>query len=495
MIFVGIKLLLAFLVAYMTSLFVIPKLANIARSIGLVDIPGTRKVHVVPRALVGGIGIVITATFSSMLFAGLSGVRGLFLGLALLLFVGFLDDFRELGSQSKFGAQIIASILMMYFSKVFLLSFGDLLGIGSVELPDIAWVVCGVTIFCVVGVINSINLIDGLDGLAGGISFISFITFAFHAFMGDQYVLVLVNLAFAGAVLGFLRYNWHPSSIFMGDAGSLCLGFTLAFMAIALSQGKNACISPVVPLLVLAVPITDTVTVMTRRLVRGQNPFKADQHHMHHLFMCYGLSLRTAVKVILGICIVLSGITLLVPFVNIPDYLLFGVYLLYIIFYFFSSFIIIHTIRLGQRDKRLLVTASRQQGAVSSSMIRFFLNTFHKLTTIRKDRRYQFLCTAVVRLEKDVASIAGTLGDISEQGCMVITETMETLQGNVRIEFSVPLDDETVVIVRPAEHVWMAKSEKGILNGFRFREVDTVDKNFISLVERLKKHSFFVRER
>ncbi len=313
-----LRILLAFLVAYFSAVFIIPKLAAIARSIGLIDRPERRKVHRVPRPLVGGIGIVIAATFSSMLFVPLLGFRGLYLGLAVLLFIGFLDDFRQLEARSKFIAQIGAGVLMIYFSKVSLVSFGDLLGFGPIMLPGIDVVVWGVTIFCLVGVINAVNLIDGLDGLAGGVSFIAFLTFALHASFADAHVLMLINLAFAGAVLGFLRFNWSPSRVFMGDAGSLCLGFALGFMAIAMSQGDGAVFPPIVALLVLAVPITDTITVMSKRVVRGRSPFQADRYHFHHILMRYGMDRESAVKTILGICMALSGVTLVTPFYALP---------------------------------------------------------------------------------------------------------------------------------------------------------------------------------
>ncbi len=118
------------------------------------------------------------------------------------------------------------------------------------------------------------NLVDGLDGLAGSIAFVAFSTFALHAAFGGNSILMLLNLAFAGAVLGFLRFNWTPSTVFMGDAGSLCLGFVLAYMAIVMTQGVEPITRPVVPLLILAVPITDTIVVMTRRVLHGHSPFQ-----------------------------------------------------------------------------------------------------------------------------------------------------------------------------------------------------------------------------
>ena len=351
-----IRIFLVFLVALFSSMLVLPKLARIAKVIGLLDKPSEkRKIHKIPRPLVGGIGMVISATFCSLIFIPIAGLRGYFLGLSILLFVGFLDDFKEMGHKQKFLAQILASLLLIYFSKVSLVSFGDLCGLGPIILPDISWLIWGVTIFCVVGVINAINLVDGLDGLAGGISFVAFIIFAIHASIGGDETLMLLNLALAGAVLGFLRFNWYPSTMFMGDAGSLCLGFSLAFMALALTQGSNAHVSPVVPLLILAVPITDTITVMGKRILRGQNPFKADRYHLHHIFMRLGMGRVLAVKVILGVTTLLSLTSLLGPLYKLSDASLFAVFLVYFIVYVISSFFIIRLMRASLKYTKMRI--------------------------------------------------------------------------------------------------------------------------------------------
>ena len=486
-----LKILLAFLASYFSAMFVIPKLANIARSIGLIDRPGEkRKMHSVPRPLVGGIGIVIAATFSSMLFVDLAGFRGLFLGLAILLFVGFLDDFRELGSRSKFFFQILASILLMYFSKTFLLSFGDLLGLGLIEVPDFDVLIWLVTIFCVVGVINSINLIDGLDGLAGGVSFIAFLTFALHASFGGETVMALINLAFAGAVMGFLRYNWHPAVVFMGDAGSLCLGFALSFMAIALSQGEKACISPVVPLLVLAVPITDTVTVMTKRVLKRSNPFRADHYHLHHIFMRYGMGRETVVKVILGICIAMCGVTILASFYDIPDYWLFLIYAVYLACYFTASFFILFTMRQSLRfKKRREVNGYHEDRA--TSFARALLDKMDKLRIFRKDVRYKLELETHLLVSDDVI-LPCILKNISNRGCMLFSFGLDKLHQQVILELVVPIDNDMLSLSLKAEHLWMAEAKGGYFSGFRFLDMDKENQLlFESFMDRVKRHSIF----
>ena len=196
-----IRSLLTFLVAFFAALYVLPSLAHIAIRFGLVDMPNERKLHVRPRPLVGGIGIVIAATFSSLGFVSLQGLRGYFSGLAVLLLVGFFDDFQEVGHRKKFLAQIVATTLLVYLSKIYLADFGNLLGFGAMTLPDIGWLTWAITVFCVVGGTNAVNMIDGIDGLAGGIALVAFLTFAALASLAGDNVLMLLNLALAGVCL------------------------------------------------------------------------------------------------------------------------------------------------------------------------------------------------------------------------------------------------------------------------------------------------------
>jgi UDP-GlcNAc:undecaprenyl-phosphate/decaprenyl-phosphate GlcNAc-1-phosphate transferase len=462
-----IRIILVFLVALFSSMYVLPKLARIAKVIGLVDKPAEkRKTHKIPRPLVGGIGIVIAATFSSLTLIPLSGLRGYFLGLSVLLLVGFFDDFKELGHQQKFIAQILAAILLIYFSKVSLRSFGNLLGFGMIEIPDISWVIWGVTIFCVIGVINALNMIDGLDGLAGGVSFIAFVTFAIHASLGGDNSLMLLNLALAGAVLGFLRFNWYPSSLFMGDAGSLCLGFSLAFMALALTQGGSAHVSPVMPLLVLAVPITDTLFVMGKRIIRGQSPFKADQYHLHHIFMRYGMGRALAVKVILCISALFSSLSLVGSVYKFPDYALFAAFLLYFFVYMVSSFCIIYMMRFSLKFKKQ-DTAHHYRlqwiGRIITGKFAFF-------RIFRKSPRYDVELALVCQERERALLFPGKVLNISSDGFMASIPLLDCLLDKVVAKITFPLDTESHSIELPAEHLWFTEDGNMFYHGFRFRD-------------------------
>lgn len=332
-----IRLAITFLASFLAALFVLPRLCVVAQKIGLVDKPNARKIHTEPRPLVGGIGFVISATFSALLFLPLDGFRGYFAGLAILLLVGFFDDFLEVGHKRKFLAQIISTSLLMYLSKISLSNFGDLLGFGNLVVPDEILAVWAVTVFCVVGVTNAINMIDGLDGLAGGISFLVFVTFALLSFLGSYDSLLLLNLALAGGVLGFLRYNWSPARLFMGDAGSLCLGFSLSFMAIALTQQVDSPVKPVIVLVILTVPISDTITVMTRRIVAGKSPFKPDKTHLHHTLIEAGLETGRVINLLMVICLCYCLLGLLGVWLKLPEPLLFGLFLVHFVLNCLSS--------------------------------------------------------------------------------------------------------------------------------------------------------------
>lgn len=349
MISIELKTVLVFLTAFCTSLIILPKFVNIAHKIGLVDLPNERKVHSTPRPLVGGVGIVVSATLSALIFVPIAGLAGYFMGISVLLLIGFLDDFRDIGHNQKFLAQIAATAMLIYFSKIGLESFGNLFGLGELNLSGSRLVVWAVTVFCVVGVINAINMIDGLDGLAGGVSFLAFLSFAIHASLIGNQSLMLLNLALAGATLGFLKFNWMPSILFMGDAGSLCLGFSLAFMSLAVTQGEGDTVSPVVPLLILAVPITDTVSVMLKRIVRGKSPFKPDQYHLHHIFLRHGMGRAAVVRAILAISAMLCLLSLLGPVLKLADFSLFLIYLAYFSLYTVSSIYLVRIFRQGSK--------------------------------------------------------------------------------------------------------------------------------------------------
>ncbi|MDI6802201.1 MAG: MraY family glycosyltransferase [Thermodesulfovibrionales bacterium] len=338
-----LQISLTFLSSLFLVLLVLPQLAHIASRIGLLDHPNGRKVHRTPKPLVGGIGMVMAMSVSCLLFIPLSNLRGFFSGLILLVVTGFLDDFREISHRWRFVAQMAAAIFIMYFSETILLSFGNFLAFGPLNLGVFA---VPLTIFCTVGVINAINMIDGIDGLAGGISLIALVSFSVLSYANQQKELFLLSIAMAGAVAGFLKYNWHPAKLFMGDAGSLVLGFSLTFFSIAVTQKEDSIVPPVVPLLILAVPIVDTVTVMIKRVIKGKSPFSADRNHLHHILLMMGFTKTTVVRIMLTASAIFSFVGIIGVFMGMPEYYMFMFFAIYFLLYFGGSFYIREIYRL-----------------------------------------------------------------------------------------------------------------------------------------------------
>jgi UDP-GlcNAc:undecaprenyl-phosphate/decaprenyl-phosphate GlcNAc-1-phosphate transferase len=472
-----LKPILIFLVALLGALFVLPKLSIIAKKIGLLDLPNHRKVHTTPRPLVGGIGMMISATFTSLLFIPLSGLRGFFSGLSVLLLIGFLDDFKEMGHRQKFLAQIFACALLIYFSKTTLVSFGNLLGLGDIVMPW-AWLAWITTVFCVVGVINALNLIDGLDGLAGGISFVAFILFAAHASLAENNTYMFLNLAFAGSVLGFLRYNWSPASLFMGDAGSLCIGFTLAFMAISMSQGDEPIIQPITALLILAVPIVDTLTIMSKRVLSGGSPFQADQHHLHHIFLRHGLSREQTAKVIIGISMIMGSLSLLSPIYHLPDYTLFAFFSFYFILYFCTSFYILTLIRYSLRLRR-----KRGRCGLPLHLISFFFNSFDWMRIFRKSARYCVSIPFSCYDPKHDQNLQGTILNLSQDGFMALIPEIHSLGTQITLTISIThTSSKQKTLTISAEHLWISELQKQKIHGYRFLQLDNTQRENIKIL-------------
>ncbi len=471
----NLKTILVFLIALFGALFVLPKLAIIAKNIGLLDQPNQRKVHTVPKPLVGGIGMMIAATFASLLFVPLSGLRGFFSGLSLLLLIGFLDDFKEMGHRQKFLAQFAACILLIYFSKVTLSSFGNLLGLGNIVVPWV-WLSWITTVFCVCGVINAINLIDGIDGLAGGISFIAFMLFATHAYLAGNETFMLLNLSFAGAVLGFLRFNWHPARLFMGDAGSLCLGFTLAFMSIAMSQGESPLIRPITPLLILAVPIVDTLTIMGKRVLHGGSPFTADKHHLHHIFLRFGFGTKTTTKSIIVLSTFLGMLSLLEPIYHLTGWLLFLIFVIYFLGYFTLSFYIPLYIRCSLRFKR-----KRSSCKLPVNILQMVFNLLDWIRLFRKLPRNSVTIPIQGHDENNAQLFAGTILNLSCEGFMAKIPEITALGS--KITFSINETNVANTIspeeIFSAEHMWISESDGKKIHGYKFIFENEQQKNYI----------------
>ncbi|HTG82701.1 MAG TPA: MraY family glycosyltransferase [Geobacteraceae bacterium] len=274
------------LLSVLLTIALIPLLSGVALRVQLVDIPNDRKVHLRPIPRIGGFAMALGAFIPIILWHnGDWFVRAYLAGAGILVLFGLADDFRELSPMIKFTGQILAALIAIFLGGVEIRSLGMLLP-DNLLLPE--YVAVPLTLLAIVGVTNAINLSDGLDGLAGGISLLIFAGIGYLAYLDDNAVIGLIALALSGVIFGFLRFNTHPASIFMGDAGSQFLGFSAITLSLALTQGHPTPLSPVLPLILLGFPVLDTLTVMTTRIAHGTSPFTADKNHFHHNLMDLG---------------------------------------------------------------------------------------------------------------------------------------------------------------------------------------------------------------
>jgi len=313
---------------------------------GVLDHPGGHKQHDTSTPFVGGFGVI--AVVLTVLFFGaahypqlsLSPIRTIALGASILFVTGFADDIWHLCFKARFLIQALVAIAMVFLGGVELASLGELfpgwsIGLGMFGVPF--------TIFATVGLINALNMIDGIDGLSGSLSFISLGGIAIVASVAGQGTYAFLSVALMGGVAGFLYFNLrYPSNVrarvFLGDNGSMLLGFVFAWLLIALSQGERPAMAPVTALWLFGVPLLDTVSVMLRRLWLRKSPFQADRNHLHHLFIRAGFRVSDTVWIIAFVQVLLGALGLLGSYLQVPEYLMFGAFLLVFAAYFYAIF-------------------------------------------------------------------------------------------------------------------------------------------------------------
>ncbi len=313
-----------FLTAMFFALLLVPMLRRWAVETGQLDMPDRRKSHVQPTPRLGGVGIFTAFLFSVLVFSPMGQeMRGIIAGALVVFVTGLVDDLYGLSAKKKFFGQISACFITVVTGNLYLSRLGNLFGLGEIVLPW--WIGIPFTIFAVVGVINALNLLDGLDGLAGGFSFIALAAFALLGWQDGNLQVTVLSVALLGGVVGFLKYNSYPATIFMGDAGSLSLGFFLGFLALLMTQQPTAGVQPIVPFVILGLPIVDTIRVMLKRLLLLRSPFTPDRTHVHHRFLDLGLNHRFTVIAIYGLTLVWTILALVFRFGSEP--ILFGTYL------------------------------------------------------------------------------------------------------------------------------------------------------------------------
>jgi UDP-GlcNAc:undecaprenyl-phosphate GlcNAc-1-phosphate transferase len=291
------------LAALAIVLVLTPAVGRAARYLRLVDRPieGERARHEIPR--LGGLALFLGVLVPSLAFLPLSGeLRAVLLGASVATTVGAIDDFRGLNWWQKLGGQVLAASIPAGFGVwVHRFTF-PILGVHQVP----SWVGIPLTVIGIVAVMNMVNFLDGLDGLAAGVCAISGATFSIIELSLGRIGAAVLAAIVCGACLGFLRHNFYPARIFMGDSGALLLGFTLAAVSIQGLLKTAALATLLLPLLVLAVPVLDTSFVVAKRLRSGQPIYVADARHLHHRFVRLGFSQRRAVVYLWAWCATLA---------------------------------------------------------------------------------------------------------------------------------------------------------------------------------------------
>lgn len=317
----------------MLSAGVVLILRPLATRGGLLDHPGGRKRHEGSTPLVGGIAILIALWISSAMFVrGYDHYTALYIGLTLMTVVGMFDDLNGISPLSKLAFQFFAAILMTSWGEVYLHSLGDLLNKRDVVLY--AWGI-PLTLLATLSVVNAINMTDGMDGLAGGLSFIVFGWFAWLAQDIGNPGAFRICLLMCGAIAGFLLFNM-PSPlrrrlVFLGDAGSLLLGYGISWFSVELSQKEynaGAHVPPAVMLWVVGLILADLLAVVLRRAIQGRNPLAADRTHLHHLLLRMGFSTKQTVWFLLLGNFLLGLAGVVAWKMGVPESIMFATFLL-----------------------------------------------------------------------------------------------------------------------------------------------------------------------
>ncbi|OGU16573.1 MAG: hypothetical protein A2076_02535 [Geobacteraceae bacterium GWC2_53_11] len=342
------------LTSLVTTLVLVPRTTSWALDHGFLDQPDDRKIHIIGTPRLGGIAIMMGLLLTSLLFVQSSPKTWGFLAGAIIIFLtGLYDDLKSLTPRQKLAGQFAAAGAVVLAGRTELSSFGNLFGMGELYLGPLA---VPISIFAIVGVINAINLLDGLDGLAAGVCALATSTFAVLAYFSGNAELLALCLALLGALIGFLKYNTHPARIFMGDSGSLLLGYCMGTFSIMLVTGGNQTISQVTPLMVLAIPILDTLFVMGKRVRSGKRIFSPDKSHLHHRLLSLCGDHRTTVQIIHAFCYALC-ITALAS-MHLPDHLILTTLLLTYSVLFLAMWQM--AIAIGNRNKQWATSRSTE---------------------------------------------------------------------------------------------------------------------------------------
>ncbi len=298
-----------FLTPLLTTVIFIMGLTPLAKKIGLMDAPDHRKHHAKATPLIGGLAIylalLVTLALSDTHFPHQSAFIS---ASTILVIVGLIDDYRGLGVKIRLIAQIVAALIMTEIADIKIIDLGNLLGFGVVNLDIFS---TAFTVFSVVGGINAFNMIDGIDGLAGSLTLVSLAAIAVVSWYCNECVLLHYCIVLMAAILAFLLFNLRlfgrsNGVIFLGDTGSTLLGFAVCWLAIYASQGVHKIIAPSAVLWIIALPLFDSICIMSRRISKGVSPFRPDRQHLHHILAAAGYSTNQTLLIMLFFAVALA---------------------------------------------------------------------------------------------------------------------------------------------------------------------------------------------
>lgn len=328
------------LLSLIISILMVKTLIPIATRIGLVDHPNERKQHNSSTPLVGGIAILIAIVVSLFFLKfSLYPYRSLFLGAAILVIVGVLDDLKDISPKVRLVVQLLAGFSIVYPGGILLQSFGDIFGLGyNLKLHSLDS--CVLTVFATVGMINAMNMLDGQDGLLGGVSLIQIGWLAALCFLSRLYQPFYVLLIICGALMGFLIFNYRwpwlkQAIVFMGDAGSTLLGFICAWFAIFLSQSIHLthAIRPVAFVWIMAFPLCDITGAMIRRILNKKSPIRPDRGHLHHIIQRLGFNVELSTPMLYLFSFLCGAYGVVGELLGLSDFILFMSFVVLLFFY------------------------------------------------------------------------------------------------------------------------------------------------------------------
>ncbi len=300
--------LVPLIVSFLAAFAMVPAVQRLARRVGAIDVPRSHlQIHRRPTPRLGGVAIFtgfLLAVLASVLWGGLAEVGlghellPILAGAMMMLALGMVDDIRGVQPHHRFFVQVPAAVLLIAFGT-------------RVNIPSIPALSVALTIFYVVGSCNSLNLLDGIDGLAAGVTAIAAAAFGILFFRRGDVLGVILSVGLVGSALGFLWYNFSPASIFLGDSGSLFLGFLLAVLAIRFLQIPSPLMAYLVPVAILGLPIFDTGLTVIRRIINAKALLPGDRHHSYDKLMAHGLKSRQTVLLMYGMGMIFAATGLL----------------------------------------------------------------------------------------------------------------------------------------------------------------------------------------